>query len=152
MSDPGAKKEPFVSILSPKVKVLYGFKDAHVEVCVKVAIDLPTQQVAPAKIPPLKRTFDRFCGWALKSDAERQAGKGDVDEVLDDRCKVRGEYPDGHVDLCVRLTRYVPFTKIEVPWIPIVLSKEEVIGGKKTMDEVYAWHQLPEDVRNLQGI
>lgn len=152
MSESGIKKEPFVSILSPKVKVLYGYKDGRAYVCVTYGVELPHQEVPPAKIPDVRKLFSRFYGWALKSEEERKGGKGDVEEVLDDRCKVRGEYPDGHVDLCVRVAKYVPLVKIEVPWIPIELSKEEVIQGKKTMDEVWGWLQLPEDVRNLQGV
>lgn len=52
----------------------------------------------------------------------------------------------------MRPAKYIPLVKIEVPWIPIELSLDELIRGKKTMDEVYGWLQLPEDVRNLQGV
>lgn len=145
MSETESKREPFVSILSPKVKVLYGFKDGHAKVCVDTPVLEVPVPVPPEKIQGIKRLFTRFYDWALKSDEERKDGKGDVEEVLDDRCKARGEYPDGHVDLCVRPIKLSP-------WIPIELSKEEVVRGKKTMDEVWGWLQLPEEIRILQGV
>ncbi len=145
MSDTATKKEPFISVLSPKVKVLYGFKDGHAEVLVVTPIKDFHVPVPVEKIEGVRKLFTRFYGWALKTDEERKDGKGDVEEVLDERCKARGEYPDGHVELCVR-----PISLS--PWIPVTLSKEELIHGKKTMDEVYGWLQLPEEVRNFQGV
>ncbi len=99
----------------------------------------------PEKIEGVRKLFTRFYSWALLPEEGRKDGKGDVEEVLDDRCKARGEYPDGHVELCVRPIKLSP-------WIPVRLSREELIHGKKTMDEVYGWLQLPEDIRNFQGV
>lgn len=49
MSEAGSKREPFVSVLSPKVKVFYGFKDGHALVSVTVAVELPHQPIPPRK-------------------------------------------------------------------------------------------------------
>lgn len=145
MSDTGTKREPFERILSPKVKVLYGYKDGHA----KIAVDTPVLEVPvpvpPEKIAGIRKLFTRYYDWALKSEEERKDGKGDIEEVLDDRCKARGGYPDAHVDMSVRPIKLSP-------WFPVALSREEIIRGKPAMDEVWGWLQLPEEIRMLQGV
>lgn len=141
---PELKKEPFEAMLSPKVKIIYGYKDAHAQVRVLSAMDIPVN-ITPDQIEKVKEVFDLAREWALKSEAERKSGKGDIEKVLDGRAKACWSFPDGHVSLYVR-----PF-KIS-PWIPITISREELLEGKKIMDEVHGWAKLPQDVRTLQGI
>lgn len=126
--------------------LFYGFKDARAElrIMIPAGIVLPVT-VPQGKIDPIKKLFTRFYGWAMKSEDERKDGKGDAEEVLDERCKARGEFPDGHVDLYVRPVKVSP-------WFPPVrLNRLEILEGKPAMDEVHLFSQLPEEVRKLQG-
>lgn len=142
---PETVKEPYERALSPKVKLFFGYKDgrAELKVTTPIGIVIPVS-ISITQISLIKRVFDRFYGWAKKTDEERLGGLGDAEEVLDDRCKARGEFPDGHVDLSVRPVKIAP-------WVSIGLSREEVLTGKPVMDEVNLWASLPEDVREFQG-
>jgi len=65
--------------------------------------------------------------------------------MIEDRAKVAFGYPDGSGWISIRLFKLAP-------WIPIKVHREELIDGKKIMDEVLQWYNLPEEVRNLQGV
>jgi hypothetical protein len=141
-----AVREPFLRTLSPNVKLFFGFKDGRGELKVKtpIAIVVPVT-IPPEKIPLIKKAFDEAYPWALKSEAERKDGKGDIERVLDDRAKVVFGFPDGSVKICVRPIKLSP-------WIPVTLSREELLEGKPAMDEVNMWLELPKEVRDLQGV
>lgn len=141
---PELKKEPFQATISPKVKILYGYKDAHAQVRVSAGIEIPVD-VLPEQIEKIKEAFDAAYEWAMKSESDRTSGKGDTEKALDPRAKAKWGYPDGHISLYVRPIKISP-------WIPISVSREELIQGKKVMDEVSGWAKLSKEVRDLQGV
>jgi len=144
MSDVATKKEPFLRVVSPQVKVLFGFKDARAElrVMTPLKIEFPVT-VPPDKVPPIKEAFDAAHAVAILSEEERAKVK-ETERVIEDRAKVLFGFPDGSGRICIR-----PFKL--APWIPIMIHREELIDGKKIMDEVLQWYHLPEEVRNLHG-
>ncbi len=143
---PETKKEPFAKELSEHVKLLFGYKDARAELRVKP----PGMPMIPVKIPierveAIKKAFDEAFVWAMKPEEERKAGKGDIERQLDDRGRAKWGFPDGHIQISVRPVKLAP-------WIPLEIDRDELLKGKPAMDEVYAWAQLPKDVRDMQGI
>lgn len=138
--------EPWVRSLSDRVKALYGYRDGHakLEVQAPIGITVPVTLTA-LEIEKIKKAFDLAYAWAMKPADERKAGKGDQEQVLDPRGKVGFGFPDGHVVISVRVVAKVS------PWIPLEITREELLQGKKIMDEVYQWSQLPKDVRDLQS-
>lgn len=137
--------EPFVRSLSPNVRLLFGYKDARAELKVKTPIGVEVPATIPAeKIEAIKRAFDEAFVWAMKPVEERTTPK-ETERILDDRGKVAFGYPDGSVKIYVRPIKFSP-------WIPVGISREELLEGKKTMDEVFQWFGLPSDVRDLQGV
>lgn len=144
---PDLKKEPFVRVLSENVDVLYGFSDGHAKLKVRTPLGVVVPvNLSKDEILKIKDSFDRAYLWATRPDEERQAGKGDLGGSLDPRAKISYGHPDGHVTISVRV---VP--KIS-PWIPLEISRSELLEGKKAMDEVSQWANLPEDVRKMQGV
>jgi hypothetical protein len=139
-------REPFSKELSEHVKLLFGYKDARAELRVKPP-GLPTipVKVSPERAEAIKKAFDEAFVWAMKPEEERKAGKGDIERQLDDRAKAKWGFPDGHIDLYVRPMKLAP-------WIPLQIDRDELLKGKPAMDEVFAWSQLPKDVREMQGV
>jgi hypothetical protein len=138
--------EPWVRKVSPKVKVLFGYRDAHarLEVVAPIGIVVPVRLTA-FEIEKIKGAFDRAYTWAMKPEAERKAGKGDQEEILDPRGKVTYGFPDGHAVISVRIVAKIS------PWIPLDVSRDEVIDGKPIMHEIHQWTLLPQDVRDMQS-
>lgn len=137
--------EPWIRSVSPKVKVLFGYKDGHakLEVLAPIGIKVPVNLTA-VEIEKIKRSFDKAHARAMMTEAER--GKlGIEEEELDPRGKVTFGFPDGHVVISVRVVAKV------TPWIPLDVTREELLEGKKIMDEVYQWTLLPQDVRDMQS-
>lgn len=138
--------EPWVRKVSPKVRALFGYRDAHarLEVLAPIGIVVPVCLTA-VEIEKIKKAFDRAYTWAMKPEDERKGGKGDQEEILDPRGKVTYGFPDGHAVISVRIVAKIS------PWIPLDVSREEVLGGKPTMNEIYQWTLLPQDIRDMQS-
>src|SRR4029450_7562534 len=70
--------EPWSRTLSPKVKVLFGYKDGHAKLVVvaPIGITVPVN-LTSVEIEKIKRFFDLAYAWAAKSEDERKGGKGD---------------------------------------------------------------------------
>lgn len=145
MVDSGAKKEPFLKNLSETAMVLYGFKDGHG--VVKVKLPVPgnhwySVDISVDMILKFKTNFEDAYQYGQKKASERTK-KEPVEFMARSDCKGRWGYEDGHVELSVK--------KILV-WIPIKFTWEEFLLAKKVMDEAHAWATLPEDVRKMQGV
>jgi hypothetical protein len=137
--------EPWVRDLSDKVKVLFGYRDGHakLEVQAPAGITVPVTLTA-VEIEKIKKAFDQAHAWAMKSGDDRKTGKGDQEQILDPRGKVTFGFPDGHVVIAVRVVKMSP-------WIPLEISRDELLQGKKVMDEVSQWANLPQEVRQMQS-
>lgn len=151
MQETAKGREPFLKQLSEEVALLFGFKDARAELKVKALKAVPiTIKVDAARIKVVKEAFDAAYGHAMARDADRKVGKGAeaetiVDRQLDERARAKWGFADCRIELSVRMTKFLP-------WIPMTITKEELLTGKPAMDEVWAWAQLPEDVRETQGV
>jgi hypothetical protein len=137
--------KPFEEDISPKVKLFYGFKDARAElrVIAPIGIVVPAT-IPPATIPKVKGYFDEAYEFGMKPEEERKKVKEPWDREVEVRAKVTFGFPDGHVLLSVRPVKISP-------WLSTVITWEELREGKKVMDKVYLWHQLPDFVREMQG-
>lgn len=136
--------EPFEKRLSPNVIVLYGWKDAHAVVKVKIpglGIWYPVE-IAAEHILQFKINFDQAYEYGMKPAAERNLEKS-VEFYARADCRGRWGYPDGHVELDVKRL---------IIWIPLSFTFEEFILAKKAMDEAYLWASMPSEVRELQGV
>lgn len=140
-------REPFLKQLSDEVALLFGFKDARAELKVKALKAVPvTVRVDHTRIKVVKEAFDAAYSHAMARDADQKEAKETVvDRQLDERAKARWGFADCRIELSVRMTKFLP-------WIPMIITKEELLIGKPAMDEVWAWAQLPEDVREAQGL
>jgi hypothetical protein len=137
--------EPFCTILSDSTKVLYGFKDARVEIKVKVGAEI-TVPISAEKVELIKKAFDAAYLWALKPEDERKAGTGEFKQELDSRGRAKWGFPDGRVELQVRPLKFGP-------WLPpFSITQAELKTGKPVIDQAYEWSKLPEEVRGLQGV
>ena|SRR5260221_10130085 len=147
MQDTKNTKDPYRRALSDRVRVLYGYVDGHARLEVKapIGIEVPVN-LSVSEISKIKGAFDEAFNWAMKPEGDRKAGKGDQERVLDPRGKVTFGFTDGHVVISVRVVPKVP------PWIPLDITRAELLEGKKTMDEVYQWTLLPQEVREAQGV
>jgi len=145
--DAKTTKEPYRRALSAKVSVLYGYSDGHakLEVQAPIGIQVPVK-LSILEIEKIKGAFDEAHNWASKPDEARKAGKGDQQRVLDPRGKVTFGFPDAHVVISVRVVAKIS------PWIPLEITKDELLEGKRTMDEVFQWSKLPAEVREAQGV
>lgn len=142
---PDAAREPFCKVLSDCTRMLYGFKDARVEIKVKSLGTEITVQIQAPKVELIKKAFDEAYIWGQKPEADRKAGTGDGRQELDSRGRAKWGFPDGHVEIQVR-----PF-KVG-PWVPpFSITLDELIAGKPVIDEAYKWGALPAEVRDLQG-
>jgi hypothetical protein len=138
-------REPFLRVMSPKVRVFFGFKDARAELKVMTPLKVEVPATIPAeKVAAVKKAFDAAYGVAMLPESDRAKVK-EEERVIDDRAKVVFGYPDGGGKICVRPIRLSP-------WIPIGISREELLDAKKTVDEIFQWLELPEEIRNLQGV
>lgn len=140
-----AVREPFLRVMSPKVRVFFGFKDARAElrVMTPLKVEIPAT-IPPDKVGAVKAAFDAAYVVAMMPEAERTRVK-EEERAIDDRAKVAFGYPDGSGKICIRPIKLSP-------WIPITISREELLEAKKTVDEIFQWFGLPEEVRNLQGV
>lgn len=147
MQDTKKTKDPYKRALSDRVRVLYGYADGHakLEVMAPIGIEVPVN-LSVAEIGKIKGAFDEAFNWAMKPEDERKLGKGDQERVLDPRGKVTFGFSDAHVVISVRVLPKIP------PWIPLDITRAELLEGKKTMDEVYQWTLLPSDIREMQGV
>lgn len=134
--------EPWIRNVSPKVKVLFGYRDGHakLEVIAPIGIVVPVR-LSIAQIDLIKRSFDRAYAELMKPEAERKIRE----DELDPRGKVAYGFPDGHAVISVRIVAKIS------PWIPLEVSRQEVIDGKPIMTEVHAWSILPQDIREMQS-
>jgi len=138
-------KEPFERDLSPKVKLFYGYKDGRCELKIMTPIGLSVPVTVPSEaIPTIKKVFDEAYLWDMKAEEERKDGKGDLERVIEVRAKVVYGFPDGHVVISVRPVKVAP-------WLSVEITREELIEGKKAMDEVNLWNLMPVEVREMQG-
>jgi len=138
--------KPFEENISPKVKLFYGFKDARAElrVIAPIGIVVPAT-VPPAAIPKVKGFFDEAYEFGMKTEEERKNTKEPWDREVEVRAKVTMGFPDGHVVLSVRPIKLSPWLSAEITW-------QELREGKKVMEKVKLWYDLPEHVREMQGV
>jgi hypothetical protein len=143
VAETATKREPFQKILSENVIVLYGWKDAHAVVRVRLPIPLKpwySVEIPADAILKFKSNFEEAYTYGQRPAAERIMEKPLEFEARHD-CRGRWGYPDGHVALGVwRLI-----------WFWLDFPFDEFVLAKKAMDEAYMWAQMPEDVRKLQG-
>lgn len=137
-------REPFRKTLSDNVEVLYGWKDAHA--VIRVRLPLPLRPWYPVKMPSetilkLKDPFDKAFDYGSKPEAERNWAEPVQFQARDD-CRGRYGYQDAHVELEVW---YI------LKWVKLEFPFEEFKLAKAAMDEAYLWAQLPAEVRELQG-
>lgn len=135
--------EPYVKDLSPNVRILYGFKDGHA--VVRVRLPIPLRPWYPVEIQAkdiirFKEPFDRAHEFGCRPESERKI-ETPVEFQARADCRGRYGYPDAHVVLEVK----------RVVWIPLEFPFEEFKLAKAAMDEAYAWALLPDEVRELQG-
>ncbi len=136
-------REPFKKVLSENVEVLYGYKDAHAVVRVRLPIPLrPWYSVdIPADaILKFKQNFEDAHAFGVKGEADRK-GQEPVQFYARDDCRGRWGYLDSHVELDVK----------RIVWITVTFPFDEFKLAKAAMDEAYVWAGLPEHVRDLQG-
>lgn len=139
-----AVREPFIRVMSPKVRVFFGYKDARAELKVMTPLKVEVPATIPAeKVGAIKAAFDAAYKVAMLPDADRVKIK-EEERVIDDRAKVAFGFPDGSGKICIRPIRLSP-------WIPITITRDELLEAKKTVDEIFQWFELPEEVRSLQG-
>lgn len=137
------KREPFTKVLSENVQVLYGFKDAHAVVRVRLpvvrtwySVEIPAESIVK-----FKTNFDDAHTYGLRPEAERTMKEPVQFEARSD-CRGRWGYKDAHVEMDV--WRLVWF-KLDFPF-------EEFKLAKAAMDEAHLWAQLPAEVREMQGV
>lgn len=140
-----SKKEPFQKVLSDNVVVLYGWKDGHG--VVKVKLPIPGRpwysvEISADIILKFKTNFEDAYIYGCKPESERTL-KNHVEFEARADCRGRWGYPDGHVE--------VSFRKMLI-WVPVKFVFAEFVLAKKAMDEAHAWASMPQDVRDLQGI
>lgn len=138
-------EKAFEKALSPKVKLFFGFKDARAElkVIAPIGITVPAT-VPPDRIPKIKEVFTEAYDFNSKPEEERKKAGGPWEREIEVRAKITFGFPDGHVVISVRPAKFVP-------WLSVEITREELLEGKKVMDEVYLWYLLPVDVREMQG-
>lgn len=142
---PETKREPFLKTLSENVNVQYGWKDAHAIVRVRLPIPLRpwyTVEIPADAILKFKTNFDDAYVYGSRPESERNMKEPLQFEARSD-CRGRYGYRDAHVELGVK--------RLFV-WIWLDFPFDEFVLAKKAMDEAYQWAQLPQDVRDLQGI
>ena len=145
MSETVVKREPFLRTLSDNVEVQYGWKDGHARVSVRLPIPFRPwfpQEVAANEIFRFKSNFDDALKFGLLPAEERAKwGKPVLFEARSD-CRGRWGYADAHVELDVW----------KVVWITLNFPFEEFKLAKAAFDEAYAWAQMPQEIRDLQGV
>lgn len=147
MSETGTKREPFERVLSENVMIYFGYKDGHAEVKVRIPIYIPLigewyrQQVPMDAIEQFKINFDDAFEYGRKPPHERKREEPVEFEARSD-CRGRWGYDDGHVELGV--------WKLKWWWIDFPF--DEFLLAKKAMDEAHVWAQLPDHVREMQGV
>jgi hypothetical protein len=145
------KREPFLKVLSENVEILYGYKDGHA--VVRVRLPVPLRPWYPVPIPfeairRFKKNFDDAWRFGNLTEAEREAEILKAEPRLPlqfearDDCRGRWGYKDAHVELDVK----------RVVWFTLPFPFEEFKLAKAAMDEAYQWGELPAEVRELQGI
>lgn len=136
-------REPFQRNLSQNVQILFGFKNAHAVVKVRlpgIGIWYPVE-ITAEHILKFKRNFDDAFQYGSRPAQDRTL-KEPVEFYARDDCRGRWGYPDGHVELHVKRL---------LVWIPLEFPFEEFVLAKKAMDEAHLWASLPEEVRAMQG-
>lgn len=138
-------REPFCKILSENVEVLYGWKDAHG--VIRVRLPLPFRPWYPVKMPAetilkLKEPFEKAFVYGSLPEAERILTEPVLFEARSD-CRGRYGYRDAHVEL--EIWYLLKWVKLEFPF-------DEFKLAKAAMDEAFQWAKMPEEVRELQGV
>jgi len=139
-----SKREPFKRVLSENVEVYFGWKDGHAKI--KVRLPIPLKPWWPLSVPIDKvRVFKQtFRGAADFGEGKSSLALVNPIEIeVDEDCKVKWGFKDRHLEL--RLKRLGI-------WMPFSFTFEEIKAGLLALDEVVAFADLPEDVRNLQGL
>lgn len=132
----GIKREPFERAFSSKVKIFYGYKDGRAEL----------KAIAPIGITvPVTFTIDRILKFKEAFDEAYDYDGPEIEREFDPRAKVKYGFSDRRIDIYVRP---VPFG----PWFSVTVTREEIEEGRPIIKEVYDWTQLPEEVREMQGI
>lgn len=144
MSENG--KEPFKKVLSENVEILYGFKDGHA--VVRVRLPVPFRPWYSVKIPAdaivrFKTNFDDAHDFGVKPEKERILVKVPVQFQARDDCRGRWGYQDAHVELDVKRL---------LVWITLQFPFDEFKLAKAAMDEAHLWAELPSHVREMQGV
>lgn len=137
-------REPFIKDLSENVQVIYGFKDGHA--VVRVRLPIPLRPWYPVEIKAndilrFKEPFDRAYDFGMMPESERLLVKTPVEFYAREDCRGRYGFPDRHVELEVK----------RLAWIKLEFPFEEFKLAKAAMDDAHAWTLLPEYVRELQG-
>lgn len=135
--------EPFVKDLSQNVRILFGYKDGHA--VVRVRLPIPLRPWYPVDIQAkdiirFKEPFDRAHEFGCRPESARIISAPIEFQARED-CRGRYGYPDAHVVLEVK----------RIAWIAFEFPFEEFKLAKAAMDDAYAWALLPEHTRELQG-
>jgi hypothetical protein len=144
MAEETKKREPFVKALSENVEVKYGWKDGHVVVRARLPLPLKPWYGLDVPVKDLM-TFKATFGGALNF-GEGKSTLALVDPIqIDVRedCKVKWGFHDKHLELGLK--------RLGI-WLWFKFSFEELKLAKQALDDASAWAELPQDVRDLQGL
>ena len=144
MAETGVKREPFRKILSENVEVLYGWKDAHAVVRGRLPIPLKPWYPLTLTVKDLQVFKQTFKGALEFGDGKSSLALVDPIQIeVREDCRVRWGYKDRHLELDLKRFGI---------WLKFEFTFEELKLGKLALDEACSWADLPEEVRNLQGL
>ena len=136
-----ALKPPFEMTISAKVRVRYGFPDAHVELEAKLPIGKLTKSFTEAEFRLGKDAFDKGRMWAdvPEFQRERDAPPEPWMIALSEKVRVRYGFKDAHAELEVLL----PFKKE----YRHSFDETEIRQAQDAFRKAAAWADLPEAER-----
>lgn len=144
MAEEIKKREPFVKALSENVEVKYGWKDGHAVVRARLPLPLKPWyglDVSAKDLLTFKATFSGALNFGEGKSSLALVDPIQID-VRED-CKVKWGFPDKHLELGLK--------RLGI-WLWFKFSFEELKLAKQALDDASAWAELPQDVRDLQGL
>ncbi len=155
MSDETIKlAPPFEVVLSENVKGRYGYKDAHVDMDIR--LPAPISAVTETYTRAFEDQYVRVLEKALKnaelleamSEEERVRVKTPISVDLGGPVTGKYGFPDGHVELIVKL----PFIfRLVCSAYTAVFDREEVTTLREALTKALLWSDLDEAERDRIG-
>jgi hypothetical protein len=144
MAEETKKREPFIKALSENVEVKYGWKDGHAVVRARLPLPLKPWygvDVSSKDLLTFKATFSGALNFGEGKSSLALVDPIEI-EVRED-CKVRWGFPDKHLEFGLK--------RLGI-WLWFKFSFEELKLAKQALDDASGWAELPQDVRDLQGL